>query len=75
MEDPRCRITANVSEDPRCKNLLSGVTVDVDDPRCNHGLYCLVVHREKFWYGKEALQMEDPRCRNWRVIGKGRDEI
>jgi len=33
MEDPRCKIAAIEAEDPRCKNLLSGVVIEVEDPR------------------------------------------
>jgi hypothetical protein len=50
MEDPRCRIAAIETEDHRCKSLVSGVVIEMEDPR----LKCL------FW--RMALEIEDPRC-------------
>jgi phage FluMu protein Com len=36
MEDPRRKIAAIELEDPRCKNLLSGVEIEKEDPRCKN---------------------------------------
>jgi len=50
MEDPRCRIAASEMEDHRCGNLLSGVVIEIEDPRLE-SLFC-----------RMALEIEDPRC-------------
>jgi hypothetical protein len=38
-------------EDPRCKGLLQGVAIEMDDPRCK------IV----------AIEVEDPRCRSLHI--------
>jgi hypothetical protein len=41
------RIAAMKAEDLRCKGLITGVVVEMEDPRCKSA----------------AIEMEDPRCR------------
>ena len=49
MEDPRCKIAAVRTEDPRCSSLLRGVVLEleIEDPRCR----------------KLEIEVEDPRCK------------
>jgi hypothetical protein len=50
MEEPRCKIAAMKTDDPRCRGLLNGVVIEVEDPRC------------KGLGERAAVEMDDPRC-------------
>ena len=68
MEDPRCKIAAIEAEDPRCKNLLSGVEIEMEDPRCKSLLIRVVIGMEDPRCRIEAVKTEDPRCKNLHML-------
>jgi len=43
MDDPRCKIAAIETEDPRCKSLLNGMVIEVEDFRCKSLRYSLTI--------------------------------
>ncbi len=50
MEDPRYKVAASETEDPRCKGLQNAMEITMEDLRCV-GLS-----------NRAAIQTEDPRC-------------
>ncbi len=68
MEDPRCRVAAVESEDLRCKFLLQGMEIEVEDLRCRNLGYNRAVGMEDPRCNRVAMVMDDPRCqclRDW----------
>jgi hypothetical protein len=63
MDDPRCQITAIETEDPRCKGLLNGAVVVMEDLRCSSLAYRGSMEMEDPRCRRMATEMEDPRCR------------
>ena len=55
MEDPRCKIAAVQTEDPRCNSLLRGVVIEIEYHRCKGVLQGPML-------AGVAIEMEDPRC-------------
>jgi len=68
MEDPRCKIAAVKTEDPRCKNLLSGVEIEMEDLRCMSLAIRVVIGMEDPRCRIEAVKTEDPRCQNLHMM-------
>ena len=62
MEDPRCRIAALEMDDLRCKGLLSGVMIEVEDPRYKSLYYRAALEIEDPRCNRVPIKMEDPRC-------------
>ena len=57
MEDPRCKIAAMAMEDSRCKGMLRGVEIEMEDPRC------MSLPNRVSPPNRVLLEMEDPRCK------------
>lgn len=63
MDDPRCKIAAIGIDDSRCRGLLNGMIVEMEDLRCI-GLHYRASNRmEDPRCGGTAHEMDDPRCR------------
>jgi hypothetical protein len=62
MEDPRCKIAAVKAGNSDSYNLLDGVTVGIEDPRCSSLPLGITAAIEDARYMRQELRMEDPRC-------------
>lgn len=67
MEDSRCRIAAIKVEDPRCRSLLMGVEIEMEDPRYKGPhqdviLKGATIEIEDARCKRVGIEMEDPRC-------------
>ena len=64
MEEHRCRITATVVEDYRCRSLLDSAQVVTPDPRYKCLQRRMNVEVEDSRCSSFSIQMEDPRCKD-----------
>ncbi len=51
-------------DDPRCKELLSGVMIEVEGPRYKSLHYRVELETEDSRCNRVPIKMEDPRCAN-----------
>jgi hypothetical protein len=62
MESFRCKMAAVKIDDPRCSDLLTGVTIGPEDLRCINLLEGLVLEVDDPRCKHVHVKMEDPRC-------------
>jgi hypothetical protein len=63
MDDPRCKIAAIETDDPRCKGLLNGAVIVMEDLRCMSLIYRVSIEMDDPRCRSSATEMDDPRCR------------
>jgi predicted phosphoadenosine phosphosulfate sulfurtransferase len=63
MEDYRCRIVATKVENPRYKQLITGVMIVQEDSRCKNLCFSLTTEVEDPRCKSTAMETEDPRCK------------
>jgi len=62
MENPRCKIAAVKTDDPRCDGLLGGLAVGIEDARCANLSFNMRAEINDPRCMPLATQPEDPRC-------------
>ena len=73
MEDPRCKMAAMRTEDPRCNNMLRGVVIEMEDHRCKGLLQGTILRSTSIeiedprYNSFAVVEMEDPRCSSLSV--------
>jgi len=65
MDDPRYRVAAIETEDARCKSLLKGMGIEVEDYRYERLRYSVSIEMDDPRCKSTATEMDDPRCRNF----------
>jgi hypothetical protein len=67
MEFSRCKVVAIGADDPRCRSLLMGVTIEMEDPRCKTLHASAGIEMEDRRCNPVGMELEDPRCKDLRL--------